>query len=179
MKDTVMLCFRDLVTAPGDSIAQHKRLIDEYGYCWWGWWMKPIEDVPNELLLRIVRANTNGGSRMFLYDCGLYRLYSVKLTDVAISPTNSGTSSPGIEQTPEYYVHVKCRAWFKLVEIDLVLDSKEPEDMEKLRLIKYIDFPSWRREDTHDAFKGKNITSFEELDQMAVTLWHIEVPVNL
>ncbi len=169
-----MLCFRDLVTAPGDSIAQHKKLIDHYGYCWWGWWMKPIEDVPNDLLLKIVRTNSNGGSHILLYDCGQYRLYRVKITDVGISPTNVGMSSPGIEQTPEYYVHVKCRAWFKFVGVDLVPDSKE-----KLHLIKYVDFPSWRREETHDHFKGKNISSFEELDQMAVTLWHVEVPENL
>ena len=174
MKDTVMLCFRDLITAPGDSIAQHKRLIDDYGYCWWGWWMKPIEDVPNELLLKIVRTKSNHGSDIFLYDCGQYGLYRATLTDVAISPTNVGMSSPGIEQTPEYYVHVKCRAWFKLEGIDLV-----PESDAKLHLIKYVDFPSWRLEETHDHFKGKNISNFQELDQMAVTLWHIELAENL
>ena len=36
----VVLRFRDLVTEPGGTIDEHRRLIAAHGSAWWGWWMR-------------------------------------------------------------------------------------------------------------------------------------------
>lgn len=170
MRDTIILCFRDLVTAPGDTISRHSELVREFGYCWWGWWKKAIEDVPVDLLLRIVGSNGGKNAEIFLYDCGSYKFYKVTTGGVSIAPSDTGMSAPEIEKTPEYYANLKCGAWFKFKNISEVVDG-----LTELRKMKYLDFPSWRRESTHEAFKGQNVASFEELDAMQVTFWHVEL----
>lgn len=36
--ETVILRFRDLVTAEGETIKKHIAVIEDCDYVWWGWW---------------------------------------------------------------------------------------------------------------------------------------------
>lgn len=53
--ETVILRFRDLVTAENETIAKHVAVIEKYGYVWWAWWKKGNEKTPVEefALLRL------------------------------------------------------------------------------------------------------------------------------
>lgn len=170
MTEVIMLCFRDLVTRPGETVEKHRALIRQHGYCWWGWWKKPIEEVPAELLARMLGTGaTPAPIQILLFDCGQHKLHLADLAAVAIAPNTTGMSSPEIGKTPDYYVHVRCAAWFKLASLQDVPDAEK-----ELRRIKYLSFPSWPKPDRHDGHKGQPIESFDELDEMKVTLWHLD-----
>jgi len=174
MNDTIILCFRDLVTEPGGTINLHQELINQYGYCWWGWWKKPIEDVPVEVFLQII-APKKGLDKpsILLYHCGDYELFNATIENIKVAPSEGGMSSPEIDKTPEYYVHLKCAAWFKLNKIEKINNSEE-----EIKKMIYVSFPSWPKDASHDEFREKNIESFEQMDEMKVTLWHIRTTMQ-
>jgi len=49
MKNTMVLRFRDLVTGHGETIIEHRTIIENKGYTWWGWWKRPYEQIPTVL----------------------------------------------------------------------------------------------------------------------------------
>ena len=46
---TMVLRFRDLVTAPGDTIQEHYDVSQKEGFVWWGWWSKAGERIPDDV----------------------------------------------------------------------------------------------------------------------------------
>lgn len=174
MCETLMLCFRDLVTQPGETIAFHLALIQRYGHCWWGWWKKPIENVPVDLVQGLASQRNGRSPAILLYDCGRYKLYRARLDGVAIAPGEGTVSSPDVEKTPEYYDHLRLSLWLKLGAI-----SEITEATTRMKELTYVGFPSWPQESLYEAYKGKPIGSWEELDQTTVTLWHLNGPDDL
>ena len=170
MKYTLMICYRDLVTEPSQTIQKHSALISKHAYCWWGWWKKPIEIVPHQLLIELATSTEKSPRDVLLYDCGQYHLHKARLIGVDISPLDSGVSSPEIDKTPDYYVHVKCAVWFKFDNIEAV-----PNSDKFIKKTTYRAFPSWPVESRYRDFIGKKIRNFEELDEMAVTLWQVDI----
>ena len=171
MSETIILVFRDLITSPDETIKSHAELIKYYGYCWWGWWKKPIENVPIGLFERVLSIK----AKIYLFDCGQYLnkrtsgdnyFYVADTDDYFISSTDAGVPSPDINKTPSYYSDRRFIVWFKFTSI-----SGISEDVIKGH--KYIDFPTWPNT-AYDSYNGKYISGADELDEMRVTLWHIE-----
>jgi hypothetical protein len=82
---SIILRFRDLSTPAGTTtIEQHKRIITDKGYVWWGWWHKQGETVPEnafrEILEEIRRASRP--YQIYLFDTGKYRLQRAWLSDI-------------------------------------------------------------------------------------------------
>src|ERR1700685_4400580 len=99
--ETAIVLFRDLITQAGETIQFHRDKIDEHGYCWWGWWKKPIEDVPVILLSHLAQAVDESGAgqqpSVFAFDCGTHRIYELELKGVEIAASDEAMRSPEIE----------------------------------------------------------------------------------
>jgi len=162
LDETLLLVFRDLVTLSHQTIGLHNEIIREYGYCWWGWWKKPIEDVPTDLFERIL---AEGGKTIYLLDCGNYLFYRAHLTGVKIAPSEEGSPTPELERTPSYYTHLRLVVWLKFASIQAI-------DEKVIKQFKYASFPTWRSH-AYDHYKGKTVSGAEEIDEMRVTLWHL------
>jgi hypothetical protein len=123
---SLMLRFRDLVTEAGGNIFEHRRIIKQHGYAWWGWWARRHESVPNVIFDQLLPQG-NGPAEIILFDTGMMRLYRTNATGVAVAPAASGITSPDFEATPEYYVRGRYPAWFRLVGDILPFDGPIPK----------------------------------------------------
>jgi hypothetical protein len=165
MSEGIILLFRDLVTQPGESIAFHSELILEHGFCWWGWWKKPIEDVPVDLFLRMADQPREFSVRLF--DTGHHKLFNATYSAIEVAGSDSMMRSPDISKTPTYYQHLKCAVWLKVTAIEEDLSAST-----SLQNFTYAGFPSWRT-NRYAPYIDQRISSFEELDEMQVTMWHV------
>jgi len=167
-RSTIMLRFRDLV-AP--TIAEHQRIIDERGYVWWGWWKKPTEIVPGELLRALSeRAHQPVGDPPFIYllDTGRGVLYAAPLLEVA-SSTRRDIPCPQPMATPDYYRGREYAAWFKLG----TFSAEPPATLSRLA---YHGFPTLTT--PIPMLLGRLIGGPEELRSMDVTLWWVARPMG-
>jgi len=71
---SIILRFRDLSTPAGTTtIEQHKRIIADKGYVWWGWWHKQGETVPENSFREILgEIGKSGPYEIYLFDTGKY-----------------------------------------------------------------------------------------------------------
>lgn len=164
--DTVMFLFRDLITDPTMTIQQHVEKIHTHGTCWWGWWKKAIEDVPADIMERVLQK---GPADIFLFDSGLHEIYQATMDKVEIAPSDEPIHSPDIERTPDYYVDVRLLTWLRLTRIALVRDKDT-----LFKELSYAGFPSWPKR-LYDEYVGRPIRGTEELDAMIVTMWHLRI----
>jgi hypothetical protein len=123
---SLMLRFRDLVTEPGGNIAEHRRIIKQYGYAWWGWWARRHEAVPSAAFDQLLPRG-NGPAEVILFDTGMMRLYRTRATGVVVAPSHLGVTSPDFEATPEYYVRGRYPAWFRLEDDIVALNGVLPK----------------------------------------------------
>lgn len=108
----ILLRFRDLVTEPGGNIHEHRRIIDDLGFAWWGWWARSQEVVPKAELATLLLGRPD--FPVILFDSGLMEFYYCRCSKVSISPVETGIASPDFRATPHYYVRGSYPAWFKL-----------------------------------------------------------------
>jgi hypothetical protein len=111
----LMLRFRDLVTEPGGNIAEHRKIIKQKGYAWWGWWARQREQVPRKMLEQLFPSET-ACTPIILFDSGMMRLYRTASHQAVVAPSHLGVNSPDFEATPEYYVRGRYPAWIRLDE---------------------------------------------------------------
>jgi hypothetical protein len=172
MEGTIILRFRDLVTAPGNTVREHSELIDLLGYTWWGWWRRPYEAVPYALFTELTE---NLPGTIFLLDTGgrddSLQLYRATLADIAVTPSESDIASPDVSATPRYYNNARFAAWFKLTEISLT-----PDDT--VKSVRVLGLPTWPKQAEADAGGtiGSDISMQKQLRNFDVTLWHIATP---
>src|SRR5690349_1379161 len=115
---TVILRFRDLATAQGQTLALHRAIRDEHGFVWWGWWNKFGEQVPSELFARLKMEALGAPQDWFLFDSGQNRLYRARCSDVVWNEdARQRIPSPDPGTTPEYYRDQRYFAWFRLTEL--------------------------------------------------------------
>jgi hypothetical protein len=110
---TLLLRFRDLVTEPGGNIAEHRRIIRQRGYAWWGWWARQREKVPRMVFEQLFPSG-DAVRDVLLFDSGMMRMYRTTVGKVVVAPSHLGVNSPDFEATPEYYVRGRYPAWFRL-----------------------------------------------------------------
>ena len=177
---SIILRFRDLSNPAGTTtIGEHKRIIADKGYVWWGWWHKQGETVPkmhSEKFLPLsprlgptifscsTLANTNFGGRT-----SLTSKWDTRLTPIA---------TPERTATPNYYGDAHYLAWFKLESIeDPELSDKELHNWSYFRIDEFFD----TKKSAFHEFYDKQLTSFKELRNQDRTIWFIrpkEVPIK-
>ncbi len=134
--ETIILRFRDLVTADNETINEHSAIIKEYGYVWWGWWKKGNEKTPF-LEFSALSAKAKEKARpIYLLDSGQSKLFKATCADIQLK-SESKFSSPEKDRTPVYYSSQEYYAWFKLTSI-------EPCDDRILSSFSYLDIVAYK-----------------------------------
>jgi predicted MPP superfamily phosphohydrolase len=120
MPDTIVLRFRDLIA---DGITEHRRLITEAGYVWWGWWKKNEEPDRSAELDQIKAQLANGSIEIGLFDrSGRGRFFKASLLECVHYGSRS-IPSPEKRATPAYYRNDSVSAWLKLSRIDELAEN--------------------------------------------------------
>ncbi|WP_270913303.1 metallophosphoesterase family protein [Allofournierella sp. CML151] len=170
--DTLILRFRDLVTADGETIAKHKEIIEhhegEQPYVWWAWWSKGHEKLPfDELSPFKILANSTPQT-LLLVDSGQKLVYTAVCTDIKFNVGDKKLTSPEESATPEYYRTRDYYAWFKFTKI-------EQTTPEVLHGYSYVNCKNLFRDDNEDYsnFDDKRIFSVKELIQQNRTMWFV------
>src|ERR1700686_2625130 len=156
MIELLALRFRDLA---GPTIEEHRAVIDQHGYVWWGWWSKPGEAVPRDILAGFRdRIGEQGHVEWLLIDSGDHLVYRARVTGIEYSQGSEPPASPDTESTPAYYVRQEYRAWFRMTAIEEATE-------EDLVASTYEEPPTGAfDEDPHrEAFNGKRVFSIAEL----------------
>lgn len=170
MARRLILRFRDLVTEPGATIAEHRTIWRTYGEVWWGWWKRNREISPVKLFAELreeIDASSDKAIKGYLFDTDQNLLFSCRIADIKVAPIGAKIPAPDPRKTPEYYHRAPYAAWF-------LLRSLEDQGFEELRL--YFDaFPT--RPDlqsTLDALVRQPIAELDQLRNTDATLWVVQ-----
>jgi hypothetical protein len=120
MSDTtqplIVLRFRDIELQSGGTIAQHRTMIAQYGYCWWGWLFRDYERNPHVELKQLGQLLAQTGAfPVALFDTGRGMLFRANCRE--IRATSSPQRSPEPAATPAYYNDRRAPAWFQITDI--------------------------------------------------------------
>ena len=117
----LMLRFRDLTVGDGETIAEHRSVLNRNGCVWWGWWKRQTEEVPKEAMVtmqeQLERAEPNA-IRCYLMDAGRERLYRAEFDAIRLAPEGTSIQSPDVFLSPDYYHRGNYPAWFRLTRIE-------------------------------------------------------------
>jgi 3',5'-cyclic AMP phosphodiesterase CpdA len=168
MIELLALRFRDLA---GPTINEHRTMIDQHGYVWWGWWSKPGEEVPRNIFADFRdRISTQGYVEWLLIDSGSHLVYRARVTGIEYSQGSDPLPSPEPERTPAYYARQEYRAWFRMTAI-------EEADEEDLVTNTYEEPPPdvFDKDPHREAFNGKRVFSIVELLSRHRTIYFLRV----
>jgi hypothetical protein len=165
---TMVLRFRDLVTAPGGTIHEHQDVITKEGYVWWGWWSKAGERIPQDVFARLKGLAKAGSLTVYLYDSGRNLVYRAGCSDIEWKADHSPAESPDGKRTPRYYKGREYLAWFQFRAIDAV-DPAVLQGFTYLQVDEFFENPPSR----YTPFYGKRIASPDELRQQDRTIWFV------
>ncbi len=169
--------FRDLV-AP--TIEEHRKIIDEHGICWWGWWKRPSEDSRQPVWTELANAiHSNGSQQIGLFDSGRNNVRPAKVIEI-VRPREEEGSAVLVdvphgqrELIPSYYRQSPfSRAWMKLSMIGDPID----DFFDHYSYAEAPTLPNYTPV-TLEKFKGKVILSAEELRGMDTTIWKVRPAV--
>jgi hypothetical protein len=170
---TMVLRFRDLVTAPGGTIEEHSKVISEVGkkgFVWWGWWSKAGERIPDETF-RLLKASAKKNPLViYLFDSGRGFIYRAECGDIHWQTDHEPVESPDATTTPPYYKGQKYLAWFQLRQI-----FPTPEDPSTLKGLTYVQVDEFFKDSAsrYVPFYGKRVDSPDELRQQDRTIWFV------
>lgn len=119
----VLFRYRDLV-AP--TLEAHRRIIQEKGSCWWGWWKRPTEESRHEIwafLEQELQRNGQNPIRVGLFDSGSDQVHGAWVSAVRQpKPEALDVVELSAEEkllVPEYYrASPFSRAWIRLTKIE-------------------------------------------------------------
>lgn len=171
---TFLFRFRDLV-AP--TIKEHKIIIQEAGWCWWGWWKRPSEDARGDIWESIAEQLKTGTIDVGLFDSGTGRVYRATVEKI-IPPSDDASSfvdntimvpNNEIDHVPRYYRDsIFSRAWLKINKID-------DKSLKFFGSYSFSEAPKLHNYSlsTLTRFENKKIHSPDELRGMDTTIRHI------
>lgn len=169
---SMILRFRDLSTPAGTTtVAEHKKIIADKQYVWWGWWHKQGEIVPENAFRRVLtEIDKSGPYEVLLFDSGKNRLRRAKLIGIKWDTTLMPLATPERERTPNYYGDSHYLAWFKLSDIeDAELAESELRKWAYVRIDELFE----TKKSVFDAFYDKQVASFTELRSQDRTIWFV------
>jgi len=113
--ENLLLRFRD--TDNLDTISEHQKLIDKYGYTWWGWWKKDSEPDRTDIINDI--TNNLKNNRFFLFDRSSERFFFISVLELSFK-NNEKILTPESEKTPSYYNKENLSLWLKLDKFESI-----------------------------------------------------------
>jgi predicted MPP superfamily phosphohydrolase len=150
----MVLRFRDLVA---NTIIEHRKIIEEYNYVWWGWWNKPSEKIPQATFAQFSEViGRDGHIDIYLIDSGKELLYKAMLEEIDFSKTEEGKVCREPEKTPSYYSTQKYKAWFRLASI-------EPLSLEEIRNWSYDEVADFFDDPVSAKFQDKRVFNIQEM----------------
>jgi hypothetical protein len=170
MSELLVLRFRDLVTEPGGTITEHRRVLEEQGTVWWGWWMRQNE-TPPMALFSVLFGRFESGEEVpaYLFDSGRELLHSCVVSSLRVAQPGETLGPPSLEQTPDYYHRGKYPAWFQLSDISADGAHDVPQRW------RYAAFPT-RPDEVAGAHVGDFVESLAQLRTTDATMWQMETP---
>jgi 3',5'-cyclic AMP phosphodiesterase CpdA len=139
MLETVCLRFRDITG--NDTIAEHSRLIDSTGHCWWGWWRKSTEAHWYDELSELESRLKGGPLGIGLFDRSEpSRFFRAVATDCRWT-RDTTLPTPEPENTPQYYRRESVAAWFRFNRIEPVTRFQFEQEFGSLPLGHLTFFP--------------------------------------
>ena len=116
--ETLVMRYRDLGGIE-DALQEHKKIVDETGFVWAGWWATPAEMVPLDAIKRLkVEANKHPIS-LFLLNSTKRAIYPTLVCDIAFASNSyDKIPTPDPTHTPEYYSGSDLLLWFKIIRIE-------------------------------------------------------------
>jgi predicted MPP superfamily phosphohydrolase len=167
---TLILRFRDLATAEGQTLALHRHIIEKHKYVWWGWWNKFGEKVPVDLFTELNSRMDKGPLGLYLFDSGKNELREASCIEIKWAGGGARMRSPEPERTPEYYKEQEYFAWFKFT--DIAPKASDPAVLKTLTYVEVSDFFE-SRVSRFFPFYGKRIESVHELQEQNRTIWFV------
>jgi hypothetical protein len=166
---TLILRFRDLVTVPGDTIANHNAISDRNGHVWWGWWNKSGEKVPDATFRELNKvAKSTNGLKILLLDSGRDAVLTATCYGIDWNKDQARIPSPERTLTPDYYSDQTYFAWFKLGPIAST-DASELQNFTYVRVDDFFENSLSR----YAPFYGKRVHDPDELRQQDRTIWFV------
>jgi hypothetical protein len=166
--------YRDLVA---DTLPEHRAVLRERGWCWWGWWKRPNE--PGRLgVWKALERETLEGRRVQigLFHSGTGLVHPAVVDRVILpQPDELGAfislSPPDSERdgVPSYYRSSRhSRGWLRLVAL-----AEEP--IEFFGTFSFASAPPLPHhpESQLERLVGKRILDADELRAMDTTIWEI------
>lgn len=167
---TLILRFRDLSIS--DTISEHKKIIEENGFVWWGWWSKPQETIPFKEFGFLNTACKETDMQIYLLDSGKRFLYKASCSEIFYKNAEK-CGSPDPEKTPQYYSDMEYMAWFKITNISEPLCGTEAnKELKKYSYYRVNDF-FVSGCSVFEPFYNKRIFSIDELAEQQRTIWFI------
>lgn len=169
---TLLLRFRDLTTAPGETVKTHADIATKKGKVWWGWWSKQNEQVPLDVFSFLLQKMTAaGGVEIYLIDTGQMHVYKAKCTSVKFENSRERLKAPDRTVTPEYYKDQSYLAWFELSNIELT-----PVPVSDLNSLTYSDVKDFFVDPSaanYSLFENKRVKSLLELRSQDRSIWFV------
>lgn len=175
--DAIVLRFRDKGVNVTDTIEEHKKIINSFGYVWWGWWAKDHENTPVRYFKSIRDKIINGKCAIFLLNTKTKKVYEATCSQFLFSEkdTEANLSCPEKEKTPSYYNDKELKLWLRLTKIEEVIPG---------RLIGSVysfckDDPTLFQKAVKNnhyfaAFSNCKVTDIEELVTQRRTIWFLK-----
>ncbi|MDG9672333.1 metallophosphoesterase [Hahella sp. CR1] len=166
MAATLLLRFRDLSCPTDETIKRHRKIIEEKGYVWWGWWNKGHEKIPLETI-RALGLNGARAHEVYLFDSAQHKFYKAGLTEIS-QDLGESIPSPDSEFTPDYYIDNTHQAWFKF---DSIVNIKENEVVTNMAYESMDDL--FTDSSNYTVYNNKIVASSQELSEQNRTIWKI------
>ena len=106
----LVLRFRDLSVARGDTIKEHRVIIAREENCWWGWWSRAYELSPCGWLVPPTLPRT-----VYLFDTDQDRVYAAECAEIRCDEAELLSPAPLL--TPDYYRNRRLKAWFRFTDV--------------------------------------------------------------
>ncbi len=166
----VLFRFRDLIA---DTLAEHRKVIEEHKACWWGWWKRPHED-PHTALWADLKKVTSSGKPVTvgLFNSGTGEVHVAEVRDVIVpGPLDERVPVPEGEENliPDYYRKSPfSRAWLRMTRIG-------PEPIDFFGNYSFASVPQIPNysEAVLKSLQNKVIVDPQELRGMDTTIWKV------
>ncbi|PZG16116.1 metallophosphoesterase [Micromonospora craterilacus] len=166
--------YRDLVA---DTLPEHRAVLRERGWCWWGWWKRPNEPGRAEVWETLDRETAAGQRvRIGLFHSGTGTVHPAVVERVIVPHADDlgsfvSLSPPEAERdgVPAYYRSSRhSRGWLRLVAL-----AEEPiEFFGRFSLASAPPLPHHPASQL-ERLVGKRILDADELRTMDTTIWEV------
>jgi len=167
---TAILRFRDLVTGPGGTIENHKKIADEKKTVWWGWWSKSGEKIPDDAFRQLSKlSKSDKGLELLLFDSGRLKIFHTVCSEIKWDAEHNRIPTPDGSLTPDYYHNQEYLAWFKLSSFKEIGEK----ELKSFSYFRVDNFFTGGGESRFKSFYNKQVSGVSELAQQNRSMWFV------